>query len=77
MSRLVKGDFVEFDGQVAVVVGTDDEKDVPEEHVLLWYGEPGQARKSESSNTHKRVRPIVFLVPEEYCTESLTAKIKH
>lgn len=77
MNRLAKGDFVEIDGLVAVVVGTDNEPSVPEDHVLLWYGEPNQVRKSECPDAYKIMEPIAYLVPAEYCTNPLTAKIEH
>ena len=33
-----KGDFVEVDGLIAIVVGVPGESEVPEEQLALWFG---------------------------------------
>ena len=40
MSRWRRGDLVELDGLLAVVVGVESDAEVPDGHVALWFGEP-------------------------------------
>jgi hypothetical protein len=60
-----KGDFVEMDGLIAVVVATDDDPNVPDEHVALWFGSPPMKRISEGGSGAGT--PEVSTVPLEYC----------
>ena len=64
-SKLKKGDLIDFDGLLGCVVATDENEDVPDGHVTVWYGEPKTERISEGGTGHER--PIVYNVPEEYC----------
>lgn len=75
MSNWKKGDFVEFDGLPAVVVGIEGDPDVPEEHIALWFGDPKAKRKSKGGSGN--VRPEVWTVPEEYCLPSQEPIYKH
>lgn len=67
-----RGDLVEFDSQLAVVVGAEGEPGVPEDHVNLWFGEPQSARKSQGG-----LVPVVRTVPEEYCLPTPPADVRH
>ncbi|MEG3439476.1 hypothetical protein V0288_20280 [Pannus brasiliensis CCIBt3594] len=60
-----RGDFVEFDGLLAVVVGTDGDGRAPEGHVALWFGDPEGQRVSEGGTGGSR--PEVLTVPIDYC----------
>jgi len=40
---LKRGDFSRVDKSVCVIVLADDERDVPEGHVAVWYGESNAA----------------------------------
>lgn len=62
------GTLVEFDGLLAVVVGTDADEWVPEGHLALWFGEPRAVRKSEGGPGG--LRPEVWTVPAEQCIRS-------
>ncbi|VAW76574.1 hypothetical protein MNBD_GAMMA12-2263 [hydrothermal vent metagenome] len=73
--KFIKGQFVEFDGLPAVVVGVEGEPDVPKGHVGLWFGEPKVERKSKGgSGGHK---PKVYTVPTEYCKKTKGPVFSH
>ena len=63
--KLSKGDFVEMDGLIAVVIATEDDPNVPEDHVGLWFGLPATKRISEGGTGNET--PIVSTIPLEYC----------
>jgi hypothetical protein len=67
-----RGDLVELNGELAVVVGVDGESGVPEDHVGLWYGES----KSISQSGGRKV-PVIWTVPKEYCQPALPAEVRH
>jgi hypothetical protein len=73
--NLRPGQLVELNGRLAVVVGTDTDAWVPEDHVALWFGEPGAIRVSQ--NQTGRLRPEVWTVPAEYCTPALEPAGRH
>ena len=76
MARVWKnGDFVEYDGLPAVVVGLPGEPGVPEEHLALWFGTPQVPRISQGGPG--AVRPEVWTVPEEYCSPGQAPIYKH
>jgi hypothetical protein len=75
MARWRRGDLVEFDGRLAVVVGSADEPGVPADHVNLWFGEPQNARKSEGGSGN--LTPVVWTVPVEYCRPALPPDVRH
>ncbi|MBV9849892.1 MAG: hypothetical protein JO250_09490 [Armatimonadetes bacterium] len=60
-----RGDFVELNGRVAVVVGVEGDPDVPEEHVALWFGEASDQRATGEDPAAGP--PQVWTVPAEYC----------
>lgn len=65
MKNWQRGDFVELNGRVAVVVGVEGEPDIPEGHVALWYGE-AQGQDATAGDTG--AGPVqVWTVPAEYC----------
>lgn len=61
MSEWRRGDLVELDGLIAVVVGIAGDPEVPEDHVAIWSGEPRCVRKSSGGPGGRR--PEVFTVP--------------
>lgn len=75
MDILKKGDFVEMDGLIAVIVGTADDKDVPEDHVALWFGMPGTIRLTNAD--HTQTPPEVWTVPISVCSMALPAIFRH
>ena len=60
-----KGDFVEVDGLLAVVVGMEGDDGIPEEHVALWFGDPQGKRLSEGGAGG--LIPEVWTVPADVC----------
>jgi hypothetical protein len=75
MPRWRRGDLVELDGLLAVVVGVEGDAEVPDGHVALWFGEPRCRRKSQGGPG--RQRPEVWTVPEEYCVPAAGPVYKH
>ncbi len=75
MNRWRRGDFVELDGLPAVVVGTEEDPEVPEGHVTLWFGEPRGKRLSEGGTGG--LRPEVWTVPAECCAPGQPPIVRH
>jgi len=73
--RFEKGDFVELDGLIAVVVGVSGENDLPDDHIALWFGEDDQKRISQGGSGN--VIPQVWTVPIELCMKARDPNIKH
>jgi hypothetical protein len=69
------GQMVECDGLLAVVVGTDAESWVPEDHVALWFGDPKAIRKSEGGPGASR--PEVWTVPADLCNPTAAFDVRH
>jgi len=63
--KLQKGNFVKMDGLIAVVIATEEDPNVPEGHVALWFGLPTVTRVSEGGSGSEV--PIASTVPIEYC----------
>ncbi|MDB6123229.1 MAG: Sinac [Pedosphaera sp.] len=61
-----RGDLVEFDGLLAVVVGTAEDGSANAGELALWFGEPKGLRKSKGGRGG--LRPEVWTVPLVYCT---------
>ena len=70
-----RGQLVELDGLLAVVVGVNGDPNVPEDHVALWFGDPKTIRKSKGGRGG--LRPEIWSVPEEYCIKAAEPVIKH
>jgi len=62
MTAFKRGQFVEHDGLIAVIVGTPGDGEAPADHLALWYGEPRGRRISEGGSGGER--PEVWTVPE-------------
>jgi len=75
MSLWERGQLVELDGLLAVVVGVSGDPGVPEDHVALWFGDPKTKRKSQGGKGG--FRPEVWTVPEEYCSRAAEPIIRH
>jgi hypothetical protein len=75
MNKYKKGEFVQFDGLPAVVVGIEGENDIPDGHVALWFGEPDAKRESQGGSGN--IRPQIWIVPEELCNEGIHPEMKH
>jgi hypothetical protein len=70
-----KGDLVELDGLLAVVVGTFEDGMAPEDHLALWFGTPQGRRKSEGGSGGLRAE--VSTVPAAYCQHAAAPLIEH
>lgn len=64
MANWRRGDLVELDGLLAVVVGLAGDPNVPEDHVAVWFGDPRCVRKSQDGSGGQR--PELWTVPAEY-----------
>lgn len=80
---LRRGDLVEVDGLLAVIVGLPGEiittsqgdEQLPGDHVALWYGEPRSGRTSAGGKGG--VPPEVWTVPSEYCRAFSSPVLRH
>lgn len=59
-----RGDLVEIDGLLAVVVGVAGEPGVPEDHIAVWFGDPHCVRKSLGGVGGQQ--PEIWTVPAQY-----------
>ena len=75
MATWIRGQMVEIDGLLAVVVGTDEESWVPEAQVAVWFGDPNRVRISEGGSGG--IRPEVWLVPAENCEPAVAPTVLH
>lgn len=64
-----KGDFVRIDGINAVVVGTEEDEDVPHDHIAVFFGSEMAKRESEGGEGNDR--PLVWIVPIDLCEDGL------
>jgi len=66
---LAKGDFVRIDGINAVVVATDEDDNIPEGHIAVFFGSAVAKRESEGGEGNSN--PQVWIVPEDICEDGL------
>lgn len=66
---LMKGDFVRIDGINAVIVATDDDENIPHDHIAVFFGSEITKRESEGG-TGNGV-PQVWIVPIDLCEDGL------
>jgi len=64
-----KGDFVRIDGINAVVVGTDEDENIPEDHIAVFFGSAIAKRDSEGGEGNGQ--PQVWIVPVDLCEDGL------
>ncbi len=70
-----RGDFVELNGLLAVVVGIEGDPGLPEDHSAVWFGDPKCLRTSEGGTGGARSE--VWTVPTEYLTSAALPTWKH
>ena len=75
MCDFKRGNIVEFDGLLVVVVGTHEDGGAPEEHLALWFGDPKNTRISEGGTGGHH--PEIWTVPSAYCTMASSPIIRH
>lgn len=75
MQMWKRGDLVELDGLLAVVVGVEGDPNVPEEHIAVWFGDPRSERKSKGGPGGKQ--PEVWTVPADYFVVAASPVWKH
>lgn len=66
---LEKGDFVRIDGINAVIVGTDEDENIPEDHIAVFFGSEIAKRESEGGTGNGQ--PQVWIVPVDLCEDGL------
>ena len=72
---LRKGELVELDGLLGVVVGLAGEEGVPDEHVAVWFGQPQVERVSRGGSGGARHE--AWTVPEALLASSAKPILKH
>ncbi len=75
MGLLARGDLVELDGLLAVVVGIEGDPNVPDEHVAVWFGDPQCKRKSEGGLGGSRAE--FWIIPEDHLISASPPIYKH
>lgn len=63
-----RGDFIQLNNQLGVVVGTDSDGVAPEDHVAVWFG---------NSNDSEDRQPEVWTIPTQYCIPATAPIFKH
>jgi hypothetical protein len=69
-----KGDFVRVDGINAVVVGTEEDEDIPHDYIAIFFGSEPAKRESEGGEGNGR--PVVWIVPIDICEDGLDPEFK-
>ena len=75
MSNWCRGDLVELDGLLVVVVGAEGDPDVPEEHIAVWFGEPRCIRQSQGGQGGQQ--PEIWTIPAELFVAAAKPIWKH
>ncbi|MES2997139.1 MAG: hypothetical protein V4733_10060 [Verrucomicrobiota bacterium] len=75
MSTFKRGDIIELDGLLAVVVGTSEDGGAPEDHLALWFGDPRCTRISKGGVGGQH--PEVWTVPADYCIVAALPVVRH
>lgn len=75
MTTAKKGDFVEIDGLMTVVVATSENENVPDGHLAVWYGSPTARRISDGGGGG--MIPEAWIVPAEYCLPVAQVVFRH
>jgi hypothetical protein len=65
----LKGDFVRIDGINAVVVANEEDENIPEEHIAVFFGSGIARRESEGGEGNSN--PQVWIVPIDLCEDGL------
>jgi hypothetical protein len=65
----VKGDFVRIDGLNAVVVGNEEDENIPHDHIAVFFG--GEVAKRESEGGEGSGNPLVWIIPIDLCEDGL------
>lgn len=68
MPLLKRGDLVVLNGKLAAVVAVGGDPNVPEDHVALWYGVEAAGNAGN---------PVIWTVPEEYCSLAPNPEFRH
>jgi len=69
-----KGDFVRIDGINAVVVATEEDEDIPQDHIAVFFGSEIAKRESEGGSGNGN--PLVWIVPIDLCEDGLDPEYK-
>ncbi len=76
MGTFKRGDLVQMDGLLAVVVGAEGEPTVPDEHLALSFG-PSTPQVRTSKGGAGTQTPEVWMVPAYLCQAAPAPVICH
>ena len=65
----LKGDFVRIDGINAVVIGNEEDENIPHGYIAVFFG--SEITKRESEGGEGNGRPLVWIVPIDVCEDGL------
>ena len=71
-TTIKRGDLVKVNGKLAAVVGVPGDRDVPDDHVALWYGD----EHADKQGTQHAVA-VAWTVPIAYCETVQAIEYKH
>ena len=63
--KLIKGDIVDFEGLLGVIIDTDESGDLSKGHVTVWFGEQRSTKTSDGEEGNQA--PVVYNMPARYC----------
>ena len=69
-----RGDLVESNGLLGVVVGIYGDNHVPEDHIAIWYGRTTTSSTQQEGGT---LIPEVWTVPQEYVRLAPSPIMRH
>jgi hypothetical protein len=75
MANWQRGDLVELDGLLAVVISVEGDAGVPEGHIAVWFGDPRCVRKSQGGSGGQR--PEIWTVPADLFIKAEPPVWKH
>ena len=69
-----KGDFVRIDGVNAVVVATEEDENIPHDHIAVFFG--SEFTKRESEGGEGNANPVVWVIPIDLCEDGLEPEFR-
>lgn len=70
-----RGDLVENNGLLEVVVGGYGDNHVPEDHIAIWYG--SNTTTSSTQKEESALVPEIWTVPQEYVRLAPSPIMRH
>jgi hypothetical protein len=69
-----KGDFVRVDGINAVVVATEEDENIPHDHIAVFFGSEFAKRESEGGEGNEN--PVAWVIPIDLCEDGFEPEFR-